>query len=510
MPVDELSVLPVNDVKIVADTNSTTNITKWSFEKFNKEAIKSIQEMEINDVRGITNSKYLNAFLFSMVLSNYGLASNRGLKSDPQKILSNPTVIPALVAGMAKTVGKQAYLLRGPALKYIFLDSLPDVFTELQSALGATNHYDKVRYDKLPGALVTAIVHTALSVMHVALQVPQIAFLTVSTFAQFLKIPLNKLLIKDPKDPLSTGQKIGYGVLTVLAGIAALPLQVFGIVGNTVGYVRHVADSLITIGKVATNFVIDSLALSGRVLLQKDVNGPKEFKELVSSAADKIGYAVKDLSTHLFKLLPVALTLTAAYFTGGAALLAAPAATGVGMAIGAAAVMAATSNFLSIAFIKLKRVVSGDHSSLIIEVNANVNAKKPYVHNFDNKPKKPIELQSFRPENTHANETKQAPTEVIDEKTPLLSKKPFIMEPMEQKALLTPSGIPGSNVQALTGWVKKAAHLEAAETKSGALEKPGPEKTCDKCTEFKTVLNEVKKVKEFKEEESDKESPCMH
>lgn len=308
---------------------------------------KTINEKELLDMQGKSKGKTM---LLPLLASNCALSSNKGAKkktgrlknTDMVKInkqLHETNLDKFTTNEILDTVGRELSVHQGHLLKALFYDSLPDVFTEFEIALTDKDYY------RLPSAIVTAIVNSSLNlVVHIPLQIAQILLTVLAWPTSLINQPLQK--VRDKKSSLGT--KILFGVLTVAAALITLPFQLASIASNTLGYVRQIIDGGVTLGKAVINLVLD----------------PPNFRQ----SFGQFTYALKQVVVNTLKLLPVALTLTAAYFTGGLSLFATTATVGaalgastatvgalgaaLGTASGAAMLMTFSAQVFAVLFIK--------------------------------------------------------------------------------------------------------------------------------------------------------------
>lgn len=287
-------------------------------------------------------------FQLAMLNSNYGLASNQGTKRIPERIhrgrrpnFEENFNADFFTAGLM-VEGQIKHVAMSDAL---FGESLPDVQSEYLSAIN-----DK-KYHEVPSALITGFFNAILKFgVHTPLQM-------VEALCHLISLPTQ--LVSWTRDQAKKSEnKIGWGFLTAIAAILTLPFQCFSIFANTINYVRHVVDGMVTGVKALINLPVD--------LLSNLISGKGDYKACFDKAGSQIKYAAKAVGIHLLKLLPVALTLALAYATGGLSLIAsAPIAV-----IGIGPLMVAGSQFLSLGLIGIKRKLLPEASSV----------KKTYQH----------------------------------------------------------------------------------------------------------------------------------
>ena len=140
----------------------------------------------------------------------------------------------------------------------------------------------------------TAVTNASLLVFHVVAQ-------SVQLFSQILTLPtiFTGMALRRSEAADSTAARWGFGALAVLSAIVTAPFQVFSVIANTIGYVRHVVDGAVTFGKAFVNMLIDG-ALG---LIKWGVTGDKRDAEAALNNFKKnLGQMkVGDLLNPLFK-----------------------------------------------------------------------------------------------------------------------------------------------------------------------------------------------------------------
>ncbi len=155
-----------------------------------------------------------------LAVSNYSLPSNQYCNKDAQ----------TLIDFTQKDMG----LLR--QIFHLFNDSLPDIFTELIDAI------QNEKYSSIPTALITILFNTPLKIFHIAALVPQVFFEVLSKPTRLMNYFFNAT-----KNSENLGAQITFGILTLVSAILTSPFQLCGLVANSIGYVRQIVDSTVTI-----------------------------------------------------------------------------------------------------------------------------------------------------------------------------------------------------------------------------------------------------------------------
>ena len=230
------------------------------------------------------------------------------------------------------------YIDGAKTTRALFWDSLPDVASELMYA------YKNKKYIDMVSGAFTAVTNASLLVFHVVAQ-------SVQLFSQILTLPtiFTGMALRRSEAADSTAARWGFGALAVLSAIVTAPFQVFSVIANTIGYVRHVVDGAVTFGKAFVNMLIDG-ALG---LIKWGVTGDKRDAEAALNNFKKnlgqMWYGFTDTIKNAFRLVPAAATLAIAYFTGGLSL----AATSIAAAVLSTTVGAVISQAISVMRIKV-------------------------------------------------------------------------------------------------------------------------------------------------------------